>query len=267
VSTTRRIGHGWPATVLAYGFRTGTALLLGGPLLRDLAAALYANDGAPLRAAQLTVAVEVAAEQGRFTLFWAAGTLLAYALLSPLVSMIWLCALAEPRPFSASVARASARYLPSLAISAVAMIATLAAGALALLALNPLTFSALPAQPWAERAYTGAVFAATALAALIMATLTDLTRGSLAAGARGLETLRRARRALSPRLLSTHGAFLAAAVACPLLAEALARALPRTPEALLFVSQQALVFLAVLVRAAWLCVAIEHTLPDEPVDA
>jgi hypothetical protein len=246
-------------TFVAYAFRTASALLLVWPALMDfvriLAAHVYRSQLAP---ADLAPLLELASRNARPYALWSAATLAGYALLTPLVSLAWLHALARPQTVVAAFARATTDYVSALLLAALALLATALTLTLALLSFHPAVAGLLPATPAAESLATLFTLALAALALLLVATAHDLA-GATLAHTRSLRASLRAVRAAGPRPLTQHALLALGAAAVAVLADAVARAFPTLPHALLVPSQQALLFCATLLRGCWLALAVTGT--------
>lgn len=242
-------------TLLVYAAHTLTATLLTWPLGRELAAALAR---APRSSAQEAAAtLEVAARIGPRLLLPGLLCGLVYILLSPLLTLAWLDSMKRSDAAPRLLQRALAPYPPALALGAIALgayAATLSCAALAL-AYGP---GFLAASTHVEELWLGCCLAGAALGTLAIATTLDLARAALASGTRGAAAaLRAALRALRLQQLAAHALIVAAVAACLIGAEAIARFVPGDAALIIaLVPEQALVFLATALRAAWLAFAL-----------
>jgi hypothetical protein len=116
----------------------------------------------------------------------------------------------------------------------------------------------LAASTHVEELWLGCCLAGAALGTLAIATTLDLARAALASGTRGAAAaLRAALRALRLQQLAAHALIVAAVAACLIGAEAIARFVPGDAALIIaLVPEQALVFLATALRAAWLAFAL-----------
>lgn len=252
-----RMRRGLPATLLVYGCETAAAALIGAPLAAQLAKAL-ARDPLPSprqAAGLLETVLRAPPPQNGWALSYAAG----FALLSPFLSLAWLACMQKDGRLDRALRTARSSYQPALALAlgcALAQGAVLALGAASLAYLPGL----LPDSEGAQAASRGSLVAAAAATLLGLATLHDLGRAALAAGAAGPRSaLRLAWRGLGIDTLLGHGLAVLGTALCLGLAELTGRALAGT-SALLFVlvPQQLLVLLATLGRSAWLAYAAER---------
>lgn len=254
-----RLRDAFGMTLCVYGFRTGAAVLLAWPALADL---FYLLDervyGSEVGPAEVPLLLELLTRDGYRYLSWAAGCIAGYALLTPLLSLAWLCALTRRQTVAASLARAFGGYLPALALGAASLFSMLATAAIAVLALSEMVTSVLPASVWAENTQLAVFVSLIAFATLFIGTVHDLARAGLAHGLSPCFALRSALRLTSARTLSLHALAAAAALACVLLAEVFARALPGAPRPVLLLTQQSLVLGAVLLRGVWLALAADR---------
>ena len=192
-----------------------------------------------------------------------------YAALAPLLRVAWLHAMTPRRAYaraSSTACAATRRRWPwrgALLVWALSIAALMAAWS-GLMAL-------LPASVALERAARVGCVLLAALASLLVSTLHDLGVAGLAGDALNDFTaprrpvtarlaLRAAQRALSLRALALHALLMLAIAGCLASAEAIARssALATAPLAML-AAQQMLVFIATLLRAMWLAMALARS--------
>lgn len=259
-----RLGRAARMTLVVYALHTGCALLLLWPLLAEIADRVPARiHGAALGPGEAALLVEVASQGGQGLLFWAFGCLAGWALLTPLISLAWLQAMARRQSLLESLARAASAYRPALALAGCALAAWAVSAATAALLLQPTVASAMPQSAALERVWTAACVAALGVAGLLVSTAHALARARLALGGRLLPALRFAITRITPRLVAQHALLVAAALALAAGAEAVTR-LPHLFGPAVLTFQQLLVLGATLLRGAWLAVAL---LASEPATA
>jgi len=248
-----------PVLLAVHALRALWALLLLGPLYSELALAL---DRSVFRATpspgDAALAVEVVAVAGTQLLPRAVVWLGAYVLLGPWLQQVLLIALAGA-PLNGLAWGATRRYLRALALrlGALAVFALLAGGGV--LALQQV-LAWLPASAGLELGARVACLSAVLIGALLLATAHDLAQAKVARGAFGLASVRGAIGACTPGMVTRNLLALALAAALAVLAELASRAPLALPYAagptLVLVVQQALLFAALLARAAWLAHAL-----------
>ncbi len=246
--------------LLLYACRTAAALAISWPLSAQLIAGLAhaARAVAPERAAAVALAQLGAHNAPAIT--WrvlAAGGL--YAALGPWLGLSWLHAMDGAGSARASLVHGLRGYPSSLMLTCCAWIT--GAGTILVFAIGPALLAALPfAAELAQQALRAAGVCTGALVLLYLATLHDLARAALAAGAGGpWRALARARHALGAPALLLRGLSAGAAALLLLLAEALGRSLPASRWDLpALACQQALVFATLGARGLWLAWALER---------
>jgi hypothetical protein len=268
-TATARLREAAGMTLVVHGVQTGCAVLAVLPLLSQLAPELaHGLHDAPLGHAELTALLEVGARSGHRLLFWALGCLAGHALLTPLLALAWLHALARRESLVQSLARAASGYGRALALGGCALAAWLAISAAAALALQPELAGALPHSASVELALTASCLGALAFAGLLVSTAHDLARARLAFGASAWSALRFALRRLDASLVARHALFAGAIAAVTVAAELLGRPSLPVPGMALLGLQQLLLLGASLLRGAWLAVALiasEPAGPDAPL--
>jgi hypothetical protein len=216
----------------------------------------------------------VATRSGRRLVQWTFGCAAGYALLSPLLALAWLCALARRESILASFGRAASGYVGALVLGAGALAGWLIVFAAAAVALQPELACALPESAAVEGALTVTCLAAVVLCGLLLSTAHDLARARLVLGARPLPAMRFALRRMDRRLLARHALF-AGAIAATAAAAELAGRLPLGVPAALFALQQLLSLAGTALRGGWLATVLTATedtaattaLPDRDLDA
>jgi hypothetical protein len=248
--------------LVVYAVRSGCAVLAVLPWLSQLAPELaHGLYDARLGQAELAALLELGARSGHRLLYWMLGCLAGHALLTPLLALAWLHALARGESIAASLARAASGYGPALILGGCALSGWLAISAAAALALQPALASALPNSAPLELALTVGILGALALAGLLVSTAHDLARARLALGASTWPALRFAVRRLDASLVLRHALFAGAIAAVTAAAELLARSSLALPAAAVLGLQQLALLGACLLRGAWLAVALSASEP------
>jgi hypothetical protein len=253
-----------PALLVLHALRTAFALAALGPLYRELAAAInrctFHATATPLDAA---IALEVIARGAPRMLPGALAAAFVYALLGPWLQQALLNALAGAS-MQAAAARAARRYLAALATRAGALLAFALIAAASVLALEG-ALHVLPASAALE-ALTRALFVTLVLAAAFaLATTHDLAFAALARGARLGPSVRAALARCTRAALARHLIALATATALIGVGELASRVPVSLPYSLgpgvVLAVQQALLFMAMCARAAWLAYALSISPP------
>jgi hypothetical protein len=257
VALVARLQRAARMTLTLYALQAGCAALLLWPVLGALDPELPAGvRGARFGPAEAALLAELGAREGRPWLFWALGCLAGWALLAPLLALAWLHALARSQPVLTSVARAASGYLPALALAACALCGWAVGLAAAALLLRPGVAALLPHSPAIDRAWTVATIAPVILTGLLVSPAHDLARARLALGAGLAQALRFAISGLTLRLVGQHALLFAAALGVAACAETVTRLPLALPGPVVLALQQALVLGAMVLRAAWLAIAV-----------
>jgi len=256
-----------PALLAVHALRVLWSLLLLGPLYRDLARAL---DRSVFRATpspgDAALAVEVVARSGPQLLPFAFVWLGTYVLLGPWLQQLLLSALWGASLRSAA-REAIGRYPAALAVRVLAALIFALTASGAVLALQR-ALAWMPAGAALELAARLLCALALLGCALALVTAHDLAQAAVAHGNGTLAGVQNALALCSRAAVARNSLSLTAAAALALLAELTSRvplALPyATGPALVLVVQQALLFAALVVRAAWLSHTLTRLGPVRP---
>jgi hypothetical protein len=245
-----RVRRGAGTALAVHLGRTSLAAILAGLLSARLGALASPLDAAEASQWLLHV-LEALRAHGQVLL----GCAVAYALIEPGLSLLWLRAMSTPE--ERGPASRLRRYLASLLVSALLWVAACLAG-LALLFGAAVVGRHLPPLAWLEDAVRWAALLATCTLALAAATLHDLARAAVALGsARALGALAVGRRQLSARTCALRLLAAVAVLACLVCGEALGRSAHDWGLPLLaLVAQQTAAFAALVPRALWLATAL-----------
>jgi hypothetical protein len=260
-----RLRRAAPALLAVHALRALWALLMLGPLYRELARAL---DRSVFHAApspgDAALALEVIARTGPQLLPAAFIWLGSYALLGPWLQQLLLHALARGASLRSAGRAALARYPAALTLRVLAVAAFALVASVALLALQQ-ALAWLPVSPALELATWSLCALGLLGCALLLATAHDLAQAAVALGGGVAMALRTAFALCSRDAVARNSASLAAAAALAVIAELTSRAPLALPYAsgpvLVLAVQQALSFAALLVRAAWLAHALVRVRP------